>query len=77
MKKYWNKGLTTEAAKTIIDFGKNQLNQRQFYCCHAKDNPASGKVMTKVGFRYQNDGTYSSWNQEKTFESKEYLLIVE
>lgn len=77
MKKYWNQGLTTEAAKVIIDFGINELNQRRFYCCHAKDNPASGKVMTKVGFRYQRDGVYSSWNQERKFESKEYLLIVE
>lgn len=77
MKKYWNQGFTTEAAKVIIDFGTNELNQRQFYCCHAKDNPSSGKVMTKVGFRYQNDGVYYSWNQERKFESKEYLLIVE
>lgn len=77
MKKYWSQGLTTEAAKAIIDFGKNELMQKQFYCCHAKDNPASGKVMTKVGFRYQNDGVYYSWNQERKFESKEYLLIVE
>lgn len=76
MKKYWNQGLTTEAAKAIIDFGKNELNQRQFYCCHAKDNPASGKVMTNVGFQYQNDGIYYSWNQKRKFESKEYLLIV-
>ena len=60
-----------------IDFGKNELKQKQFYCCHAKDNPASGKVMTKVGFQYQQDGAYFSWNQERTFESKEYILIVE
>lgn len=77
MKKYWGRGLTTEAAQRIIDFGKNELRQTKFYCCHAKDNPASGRVMTKVGFRYQKDGAYSSWNQERTFESKEYLLIIE
>ena len=76
MKKYWGQGLATEAAQEIIDFGKNELKQKQFYCCHAKDNPASGKVMTKVGFQYQQDGAYSSWNQERTFESKEYLLII-
>ncbi len=76
MKKCWGQGFATEAAQRIIDFGKNELKQKQFYCCHAKDNPASGKVMTKVGFQYQHDGTYSSWNQERTFESKEYLLII-
>ena len=77
MKKYWGQGLATEAAQKIINFGKNELKQKQFYCCHAKDNPASGKVMTKVGFQYQQDGIYSSWNQERTFESKEYILIIE
>ena len=77
MRKHWGQGLATEAANAIIDFGKNELKQNQFYCCHAKDNPASGKVMTKVGFRYQNDGVYYSWNQERKFESKEYLLMVE
>lgn len=77
MRKYWNKGLATEAAQRIIDFGKETLKQNRFFCCHAMDNPSSGKVMTKVGFRYQNDGVYYSWNQERKFESKEYLLMVE
>jgi len=76
MKNYWSQGLTTEAAQRIIDFGKNELKQKQFYCCHAKSNPASGKVMTKVGFRYLKDGKYSSWNGERTFDSKEYVLII-
>ena len=77
MKKYWGKGLATEASHMIIDFAKKELNQKQFYCCHAKDNPASGKVMMKVGFKYQNDGVYYSWNRERKFESKEYLLVCE
>lgn len=76
MKKYWNQGIATEASQRIIDFGINVLAQKQFYCCHAKDNPASGKVMTKVGFQYQNDCVYHSWNQSRVFESKEYLLVV-
>lgn len=77
MKKYWGQGLTTEAAEKIIDFGKKELMQKRFYCCHAKDNPASGRVMTKVGFQYQHDSVYYSWNQERKFESKEYVLIIE
>lgn len=77
MKKYWNQGLTTEAAAAIIDFGKDGLQQKYFYCCHAKDNPASGKVMRKIGFQYQKDGVYYSWNRLKRFECKEYLLIIE
>ncbi len=77
MKKYWNQGITTEAAQRIIDFGKSELNQNKFYCCHAKDNPASGRVMTKVGFQYQDESIYYSRNREKRFETREYLLITD
>lgn len=77
MKRYWGQGLATEASHMIIDFAKKELKQKQFYCCHAKDNPASGKVMMKVGFQYQNDGVYYSWNRERKYESKEYLLVCE
>lgn len=76
MKKYWNNGLTTEAARRIIDFGKDVLHQSRFFCCHAKDNPASGKVMMKVGFQHQGDGVYYSFNHERKFECKEYLLVI-
>ena len=77
MKKYWNKGLATEASAKIIKFAKSELKQRKFYCCHAKENPASGKVMMKVGFVYQNDGVYYSWDKQRKFESKEYVLEVD
>ncbi len=77
MKKYWNQGLTTEAAKAIIGFGKDVLKQNRFYCCHAKENPASGSVMRKVGFQYQSDGLYNSWDNQRQFPCCEYLLIIE
>ena len=77
MKKYWGLGIATEASEKIMVYGINELKQKQFYCCHAKDNPASGKVMMKVGFVYRNDGEYYSWNNERRFECKEYILVVE
>lgn len=76
MKKYWRQGLATEAAQRIIDFGINELKQTRFYCCHATENPASGAVMTKIGFRYQNDCLYESFDGQRSFEAKEYLLML-
>ena len=76
MKKYWGLGIATEASEKIMEYGINELKQKQFYCCHAKDNPASGKVMMKVGFVYQNDGEYFSWDKTRRFECKEYILKV-
>lgn len=76
MKKYWNKGLATEAAKRILEFGIQELGQTRFFCCHAKDNPASGRVMEKVGFKYQNDAVYYSWDKTKKYDSKDYILEI-
>lgn len=39
-------------------------------------DPASGKVMMKVGFQYQTDGVYYSFDRKKSFECKEYLLTI-
>lgn len=74
MRKYWNQGLTTEAAKAIIDFGHRRLGIKKFLGRHAKENVASGKVMQKVGFVYQKDGSYTSSDGKRTYESREYIL---
>ncbi len=49
---FWNKGITTEAAKPILE----QLKQDGFSyltATHDVNNPASGKVMEKLGFKYR------------------------
>ncbi len=76
MKKYWGQGLVTEASEKIIQFGIQELKQTKFFCCHAKDNPASGRVMEKVGFEYQDDSIYYSWDKSKKFDCKNYLLEI-
>lgn len=76
MKPYWNIGLTTEASKAMVEFAAQQLGVVRLFAKHAKENPASGKVMEKVGFIYQGDGSYSSIDGKKRFESREYLLDI-
>ena len=36
----------------------DEVGIKKFKCVHAKLNPASGKVMKKVGFKYIKDGNY-------------------
>ena len=74
MKKYWNQGLATEAAREIVRYALEDLGQTQLFCCHAKENPASGRVMEKAGFVYQQDGEYSKLDNSRHFETKEYIL---
>jgi ribosomal-protein-alanine N-acetyltransferase len=74
MKKYWSRGFVTEASKAIIDFASRELGLTSLYAAHAKGNPASGRVMEKLGFIYHNDCSYTSFDGQRTYESREYIL---
>ncbi|SDI61733.1 GNAT family N-acetyltransferase [Chryseobacterium jejuense] len=45
----WNKGYVTEAAKAIVNFGFEELELNKIYATHLIHNPASGKIMEKIG----------------------------
>ncbi|MED4018796.1 GNAT family N-acetyltransferase [Sutcliffiella cohnii] len=46
---WWNKGYATEALKAVVEFGFHHMNIHKISAAHNTDNPASGKVMRKVG----------------------------
>ena len=47
----WNRGYATEAARTIIDFAFETLRLHRIESRHLLRNPASGRVMEKVGMK--------------------------
>ena len=51
-KQYWKRGIATEAAKAMIEFGFNSLNLNSIYARFFDINPASGRVMEKCGMTY-------------------------
>lgn len=57
-KKYWGKGFTTEAMKEIISFAKAKLGIKEIVGRYAKENPSSGRVMEKLGFKYEKEIPY-------------------
>ncbi len=48
-KEFWGKGYATEAAKSVLEFGFMALKLNRIYADHFADNPASGRVLQKVG----------------------------
>jgi len=45
----WNRGYATEASKRLIDFAFEVLGLHRIEARHFLRNPASGKVMKKLG----------------------------
>jgi [ribosomal protein S5]-alanine N-acetyltransferase len=56
---FWNQGYATEAAARLIAYGFEVLDLIRIQANHFADNPASGRVMQKLGMRYE--GTLRSY----------------
>jgi [ribosomal protein S5]-alanine N-acetyltransferase len=50
---YWNQGYVTEAARAVVGFGFDALGLHRIFARHFARNPASGRVMQKLGMRYE------------------------
>ena len=50
-KPYWNKGICTEALQLMLEYIRKETNYTSLICSHFIDNPASGRVMEKCGFK--------------------------
>lgn len=52
-KPYWGNGYATEATKRLIHYGLVELNLHRIHAIHLKKNPHSGKVLQKLGMKYE------------------------
>ncbi|MHB1628488.1 MAG: GNAT family N-acetyltransferase [Bacilli bacterium] len=52
-KPYWGQGYTTEAAHRVVEFGFGKLNLHRIFAFAMTKNPASSRVMQKIGMSYE------------------------
>ncbi len=52
---FWGKGYATEAARAVKDAAVNALSLTRMVSGHFVENPISGRVLTKLGFRYTHE----------------------
>lgn len=50
---HWGRGFATEAAKAVIRYGFQSLGLNRIEANHLTRNPASGRVLAKVGMRLE------------------------
>lgn len=52
---YWNRGYASEAGMCVLHYGFETLGLERIHAMHFARNPASGRVMQKIGM--QHEGT--------------------
>ena len=65
---YWNKGVASEAVKKIVRLAFEKLNIKKVWAETDIDNPASGKVLKKAGFKLKKRDKKKKelkWEKEK------------
>lgn len=67
--KHWGKGFATESSMAILDYGFKNLNTDTFYAITDPKNEHSKKVLTKLGFDFQEtfeyEGAPTDWFELK------------
>lgn len=48
---HWGLGYATEAARAVVAIARDGLRLKRLHAGHFLDNPASGRVLEKLGFR--------------------------
>jgi [ribosomal protein S5]-alanine N-acetyltransferase len=48
---YWNRGYATEAALKMVDYAFEGMQLHRIFALHMTRNPASGRVMQKIGMK--------------------------
>jgi ribosomal-protein-alanine N-acetyltransferase len=62
---YWRKGYATEAGHAMLRYGFRDLKLYRIFASHFGHNPASGRVLLKLGMRYEGcqRGHLHKWDQ--------------
>lgn len=71
---YWGKGLATETAKRVTDFGMNELKLHRIQGLVRTENIASIRVLEKCG--YQREGVLRKYPFGREFHDAVMLAIV-
>lgn len=50
---YWGQGYCTEAGHAVVGHAFAELGLARVHACHLSRNPASGRVMQKLGMRHE------------------------
>ena len=71
----WNRGLMTEALREVIRFGFEEMDLHRIEAQHEVSNPASGRVMEKVGMRKEGVLRGRLYNKGRFVDVAVYAIL--
>ena len=74
-RKWWGRGVMTEALGAVIDFAFNTLGANRVDARHDPRNPASGAVMRKCGMVYEGTHRQSDRNNQGICDAAWYSIL--
>ena len=74
-KKYWGNGYTAEAGLKLIDFFFDQVGANRICAGHDVNNPNSGRVMQKIGMKFEGILRQSARNNQGIVDMAYYSII--
>ena len=74
-KSHWRNGYCTEAGKAIIRYGFDELKLNRIHAHHFSRNPASGRVMEKLGMQYEGCLRQHIKKRDKFMDCKMYSIL--
>ena len=72
---YWNKGIATEAARAMIDYGFKIKKFHKINATHYLYNPASGRVMEKAGMEKEGVRKSHVWKIDRFVDVAIYGIV--
>jgi RimJ/RimL family protein N-acetyltransferase len=74
---YWNRGYATEAAAAVVDFGFARLGLHRIQAHYLTRNPASGRVMQKLGMRSEGVSRHAVRKNDRFEDLEVYAILAD
>lgn len=75
-KKWWHKGYTSEALKTIMPFLFLEVKANRLESQHDPNNPNSGAVMKKCGLKFEGTLRSADWSNQGIVDASMYSILA-
>ena len=74
---YWNRGYCTEAAGAVLRWAFQDLSLHRVHASHFRNNPASGRVMEKIGMRHEGRRREHILKWGVFLDREDYAILAE